>query len=268
MVSAIISPIASDDTLQLDDSEILQSLFVHAGMRADLPVHNGRSGAARRRENAMANNTNSGQKISSMPLHSSTSFAPSPIREEREEFSYNNGTQDTNAFHTSNEQEEQELRIEVNLRNLLDQLESNLTNQESNMLNVPSFGFPSKLTKRSLESNGQFVWHPMPCVVREVCRAPDGPLIVENLLESALSYHNSSQYDLAINAYISARMKWLEYLTLHSKEGKENKNADEEEDDEDEETKKVPIDISPRASIFILCGIGSVHESAGTFLSQ
>ena len=52
MVSAIISPIASDDTLQLDDSEILQSLFVHAGMRADLPVHNGRSGAARRREPA------------------------------------------------------------------------------------------------------------------------------------------------------------------------------------------------------------------------
>jgi len=100
------------------------------------------------------------------------------------------------------------------------------------------------------------VMSPRVCVLREVCRAPEAPLEVENLMESALSYHNSSQYDLAINAYIAARTKWLEWMEMTDMGGK---GAEEDEDGEG----KMGNDIPPRAAIFVLCGIGSVHESAG-----
>ena len=53
-------------------------------------------------------------------------------------------------------------------------------------------------------------WHPMPCIIREVLRAPDAPLPVENLMEAALSYHNVSHYDAAIKTYGAAREVWME----------------------------------------------------------
>ena len=44
----------------------------------------------------------------------------------------------------------------------------------------------------------------MPCIIREVLRAPDAPLPVENLMEAALSYHNVSHYDAAPKTYGAA----------------------------------------------------------------
>ena len=256
---AAVSPLAHDDVLSLEDAEVLQNLFVHAGMRPDLRH---KRGGARRREDAM-NASTMGQKITASPLRPRSGFTSSASHLLNDDRSGSpDSMRDSMRGGDEELQQQQEVRIEVALRSLLDQLETNLHHQEENMRSVPGFGFPSasELPRRKIETKSlPHVWHPMPCVVREVCRAPDAPLVVENLMEAALSYHNSSQYDLAINAYISARSAWLKII--EAQEGKRGeKNIDE---DDEETTQHLTRDIPPRASLFILCGIGSVHESAG-----
>ena len=272
---AAISPFAHDDVLAFSDSEILANLFHHAGMRADLPEH----GGARRREDAMmrggsGSGSGSGSFVGNSSSHDNSRMIPSSPVYPRSGFAASSDSR-MEQYEDEYESGKQEVRVEVALRSLLDHLESNLNRQEVSMHKSPGFGFPAatELPRRTIERQAvNQVWHPMPCVVREVCRAPDAPLIVENLMEAALSYHNSSQYDLAINAYISARSVWLEFLE-RSNEGKRGDIADnaaeggngdgEDGGEEKNENKKVQREIPARASVFILCSIGSVHESAG-----
>ena len=252
-------------------------------MRPDVPSQGRATLAARRREDAVrANGGKTLLNTSRSSPRSGLTVLSSPLSSPQYEGKY-----DDQLHQQSNdpldqydgppqEEEADDQREEQDIRTLLDQLELNLRHQEDNMRKVPSMGFPAanEISQRNIEAvAAPHVWHPMPCVLREVCRAPDGPLMVENLMEAALAYHNSSQYDLAINAYISARSAWLDAIAVEMGGGKIEEGEEGEEEGEDElteeeqEEKKLQrlerMDIPARASIFILCGIGSVHESAG-----
>ena len=285
-----ISPLAQEqnthdthDANDANDADSVASLFLHAGMRPDVPSQGRATLAARRREDAVrANGGKTLLNTSRSSPRSGLTVLSSPLSSPQYE-----GKCDDQLHQQSNdpldqydgppqEEEADDQREEQDIRTLLDQLELNLRHQEDNMRKVPSMGFPAanEISQRNIEAvAAPHVWHPMPCVLREVCRAPDGPLMVENLMEAALAYHNSSQYDLAINAYISARSAWLDAIAVEMGGGKIEEGEEGEEEGEDElteeeqEEKKLQrlerMDIPARASIFILCGIGSVHESAG-----
>lgn len=49
-----------------------------------------------------------------------------------------------------------------------------------------------------------------PNLIREILYAPPAPPTCLALIEVALSYHNSSQYEAAIDAYQQARNDWIE----------------------------------------------------------
>lgn len=51
----------------------------------------------------------------------------------------------------------------------------------------------------------------LPCVIREILYAPPCPNEdIAKLLEVAMTYHNTSQYQLAIQTYIRAQREWIE----------------------------------------------------------
>jgi hypothetical protein len=261
---AKISNSTKNNNDNMTDSEIIASLFSHAGMRPDIPTYG--ASPSRRREDAMYTNE---FNIPTSRLSPRSGFESKIIKGKNEDdFNGRVIASGSGMYEEKYENNEITQQEEKGIRLLLDQLELNLSNQEENMRKVPAFGFPSsnELSKRDIELNSQpNVWHPMPCVLREVCRAPDAPLIIENLMEAALAYHNSSQYDLAINAYISARSNWIDIIAQEQQNISSSKGDDEEDEDlteEEMEEKKLKkleaLDIPPRASIFILCGIGSV----------
>jgi hypothetical protein len=282
--SAASSPLAKDQArMELSDRDVLQALLSHTGLQDDMPMDipgfGGMGGPARRREDAMrvTSAAHADYHVPADPLSPRATFARgSGIGGgggggERDEASPPGSPEDARS--KGGEGGADDVRAELGLRSLLDSLESSLNDEEDGLRQVPGFGFPAatELPPRSIESSASaHVWHPMPCVLREVCRAPQAPLEVENLMESALAYHNSSQYDLAINAYIAARTTWLDWMefmgasTSSSSSSKKEDEGDEDlSDGEIERRKHESQDIPVRATIFILCGIGSVHESAG-----
>jgi tetratricopeptide (TPR) repeat protein len=76
----------------------------------------------------------------------------------------------------------------------------------------------------------------VPCVIREILYAPPCPDSVAKLLEVALTHHNTSHYQLALQNYITAQENWVEI----SKES-----------------------LNIHAIIFFRCAIGSVYQSCG-----
>ena len=278
---ATATPLAKDqDRLGLSDRDLMQTLLSQTGLQDDMPMEiagfGAMGGAARRREDALQTTTAADAKyhIPADPLSPRSRIA-------RVEDDYGMATKsDQEQLYQSDsphldsskiDAPDPEVRAELGLRSLLDSLNESLNKEEHGLRKVPGFGFPSatELPPRSIEASAAaHVWHPMPCVLREVSRAPQAPLEVENLMESALAYHNSSQYDLAINAYIAARTTWLEWIERTGSSG-EPSNVEDGVDEDDlsaeeiERRKRLNKDIPVRATIFILCGIGSVHESAG-----
>lgn len=55
----------------------------------------------------------------------------------------------------------------------------------------------------------------MPCIIREILYAPPCPNDeIAKLLEVALTYHNSSLYQLAIQTYIKAQQVWIDLVEI------------------------------------------------------
>ena len=106
-------------------------------------------------------------------------------------------------------------------------------------------------------------WHPMPCIIREVLRAPSAPLPVENLMEAALSYHNVSHYDAAAKTYAAAREVWMEEENYNRQDYIDMMREEDAEYNPDTDAKLDKPLIPPRSEIFLLCSMGSVHESNG-----
>ncbi len=279
--SAAASPLAKDQArMKLSDRDILQALLSHTGLQDDMPMDipgfGGMGGPARRREDAMrvTSAAHADYRVPADPLSPRSTFARGKIKGGGE---WSDASPPGSSEDVGSKGEEEggglgggDVRAELGLRSLLDSLEKSLNNEEEGLRQVPGFGFPAatELPPRNIESSASaHVWHPMPCVLREVCRAPQAPLEVENLMESALAYHNSSQYDLAINAYIAARTTWLDWMEFMGPPASSSKKGNEDDEDlsdgEIERRKSESQDIPVRATIFILCGIGSVHESAG-----
>ena len=284
--SATSSPLAKDQIhMGLSDRDILQALLSHTGLQDDMPMDipgfGSMGGAARRREDAMrvTSAAHANHYVPADPLSPRSTFFRGSDDMEVE---YGAGhrwnktpsivsQEDRSLFKDAGDND---VRAELGLRSLLDSLESSLSSEEEVLRQVPGFGFPAatEFAPRKIDSSAAaYVWHPMPCVLREVCRAPKAPLEVENLMESALAYHNSSQYDLAINAYIAARTAWLNSIELIDTSSDTLSKSQKGDDDDDEgfgdgeiePRKNQGKDIPARATIFILCSIGSVHESAG-----
>ena len=92
-----------------------------------------------------------------------------------------------------------------------------------------------------------------------------------NLLESALTYHNSAQYTLALQSYTAARRVWAEASTppvVAAADGDAGGDAGGVAGGEGAPVAARPpqptnIAIPPAAQVYFLNAIGSVHESAG-----
>jgi tetratricopeptide (TPR) repeat protein len=79
-----------------------------------------------------------------------------------------------------------------------------------------------------------------PCIIKEVYFPPESPSIVATLIESALVYQNSANYEMAIDCFEKAKASWLEIL--HPTETPTLKKEQE---------------------LFFELSIGSVYESCG-----
>ena len=51
-----------------------------------------------------------------------------------------------------------------------------------------------------------------PCIIKEVYFPPEAPCEVSTLVESALVYQNSANYELAIECFTQAKAKWLDFI--------------------------------------------------------
>ena len=79
-----------------------------------------------------------------------------------------------------------------------------------------------------------------PCIIKEVYFPPEAPYEVATLIESALVYQNTANYELAVNCFEMARKAWLNELK-----------------DKDVKTLKTVQEL------FFALSIASVYESAG-----
>lgn len=51
-----------------------------------------------------------------------------------------------------------------------------------------------------------------PCIIKEVYFPPEAPHDIATLIESALVYQNTANYEMAIHAYEQARSQWRTLL--------------------------------------------------------
>lgn len=80
-----------------------------------------------------------------------------------------------------------------------------------------------------------------PCIIKEVYFPPEAPCEVATLIESALVYQNTANYELAVNCFEMAQKAWLNEYKLEGK----NKQLRKEEE------------------LFFFLSIASCYESAG-----
>mmetsp|Transcript_6121 Transcript_6121/g.10391 ORF Transcript_6121/g.10391 Transcript_6121/m.10391 type:complete len:401 (+) Transcript_6121:548-1750(+) len=79
-----------------------------------------------------------------------------------------------------------------------------------------------------------------PCLIKEVYFPPEAPTEVATLIESALVYQNSSNYEMAVRCFQQAKQEWIEFLK-----------------DKDIKT------LKKEQEMFFELSIGSVYESCG-----
>lgn len=51
-----------------------------------------------------------------------------------------------------------------------------------------------------------------PCIIKEVFFPPDAPHDIATLIESAIVYQNTANYEMAVHSFEQARAKWRETL--------------------------------------------------------
>jgi hypothetical protein len=57
-----------------------------------------------------------------------------------------------------------------------------------------------------------------PCIIKEVYFPPEAPSEVATLIESALVYQNSSNFEMAIKCFTDSREMWIESLKKDPKD--------------------------------------------------
>lgn len=82
-----------------------------------------------------------------------------------------------------------------------------------------------------------------PCIIKEVYFPPESPQEVATLIESALVYQCSSNFEMAIDCYEKAKATWMAIIKQRDSAAKTLKRPEQE--------------------LFFHLSIGSVHESAG-----
>lgn len=109
-----------------------------------------------------------------------------------------------------------------------------------------------------------------PCLIRQVLFAPRSPNdSITHLIEVALTHHNTSNYQLAIQTYLRAQREWYElYRNRALKEEKENsQHSNMESEDSFQEAAPIQdaskVNIPVSAYLFFRLAIGGVYESAG-----
>jgi len=88
----------------------------------------------------------------------------------------------------------------------------------------------------------------IPCVIREIFDAPPCPEEVAVLFEVALTHHNTSNYSMAVEAYMQAQQRWETELMGQFKQA-----------DAVSDACMLPME----SQLFLRLAIGSVFESAG-----
>lgn len=106
----------------------------------------------------------------------------------------------------------------------------------------------------------------IPSLIREVFFPPPCPEEVAVLLDAALTYHNSANFELSVRSYIEAQHKW-EFLRGWANVPEAAKERFPILPDAEREAflrnELVPVPISAEAEAYLRLCIGSVFESAG-----
>mmetsp|Transcript_749 Transcript_749/g.2490 ORF Transcript_749/g.2490 Transcript_749/m.2490 type:complete len:307 (-) Transcript_749:110-1030(-) len=118
-----------------------------------------------------------------------------------------------------------------------------------------------------------------PCLIREILFAPNAPSpSISHLLEVALTHHNTSNYQLAIQTYLTAQREWYDVLRERDRRlaggGGSTQDTsqllsasvsqhDREQNQQTSSQKPLSQQIPISAYLFFRLAIGSVYESAG-----
>jgi len=76
-----------------------------------------------------------------------------------------------------------------------------------------------------------------PCIIKEVFFPPEAPHEIATLIESALVYQNTANFELAIHSYEQARDQWKAFLNVQN--------------------------LRAEIELFFEMSLGSVYESCG-----
>jgi tetratricopeptide (TPR) repeat protein len=86
-----------------------------------------------------------------------------------------------------------------------------------------------------------------PCIIKEVYFPPEAPTEVATLIESALVYQNTGNYNMAILCFENARKEWIELLIQEGHQPKKDETSP----------------LKKEQEMFFILSIASVYESCG-----
>jgi len=94
----------------------------------------------------------------------------------------------------------------------------------------------------------------MPTIIKEVFMPPDAPSTVATLMESALVYQNSANYEMAVHSLEQARDEWRALISPPQKEvAKDAASA----------LSKTITYLRPEQELYFELSLGSIYESCG-----
>lgn len=94
----------------------------------------------------------------------------------------------------------------------------------------------------------------MPTIIKEVFMPPDAPSSVATLMESALVYQNSANYEMAVHSLEQARDEWRSLISSPQKEfAKDATSA----------MSKTITYLRPEQELYFELSLGSIYESCG-----
>ena len=92
----------------------------------------------------------------------------------------------------------------------------------------------------------------MPTIIKEVFMPPDAPSTVATLMESALVYQNSANYEMAVHSLEQARDEWRALISPPQKEVAK-----------DATSAKTVTYLRPEQELYFELSLGSIYESCG-----
>ena len=104
----------------------------------------------------------------------------------------------------------------------------------------------------------------MPSIIKEVFFPPEAPHEVATLIESALVYQNSANYQMAVRSLEEARDLWRNIVNPPQPVAQSEKTGFSRKVDSPEPV-AAPTDsrLRPEQELFFLMSLGSIYESGG-----